>query len=115
MDFDHVGFRTNEKKEEEDYVEATKVWVTNPKTHPFNIEWLRFESDSPVTGPVKDEPHVAYRVKNMDEASKGMKLMLGPFWANEKLRVAFFQYKDGGIVELMEYTGDENEWFGKKG
>ena len=49
MEFEHIGLITNEKKDREDWVEATRVWVTNPKQHPFNVEWLRFEPDSPVT------------------------------------------------------------------
>ena len=62
MEFEHIGLITNEKKDREDWVEATRVWVTNPKQHPFNVEWLRFEPNSPVTGPVREKPHVAYRV-----------------------------------------------------
>ena len=53
MTFDHVGLITDEKKEKENWVESTRVWVTNPKEHPFNIEWLRYEMDSPVKGPVR--------------------------------------------------------------
>jgi len=114
MKFDHVGFIADEKKDEEDYVEATKVWVTNPKTHTFNVEWQRFEPDTPVTGPVRNQSHIAFQVEDLDEASKGMKLLLGPFWANEKLRVGFFQYKDGTVVEFVEYKSNPNEWFGKE-
>ena len=43
------------------------------------MEWLRFEPDSPVTGPVRDQPHVAYRVKSIAEASRGLKVLLEPF------------------------------------
>lgn len=113
MKFDHIGLITDERQANEDWVEATKVWVTNPKTHPLGVEWLRFEPDTPVTGPVRDKPHVAYQVENLDEASKGMKVLLEPFWANEKLRVGFFEYTDGSVVEFMEYTGSADEWFGK--
>ncbi len=114
MVFDHVGFVTDEKKDNEDWVESTRVWVTNPKAHPLNVEWLRYEPDSPVTGPVRERAHVSYRVDSIDEASKGMKVLIEPFFANEQLRVGFFEYKDGSVVEFMEYQGDENEWFGKK-
>ena len=48
--FDHIGLPTESEKDGESWVEATRVWVTNPRAHPFNIEWLRFEPDSPVTG-----------------------------------------------------------------
>jgi len=34
MQFDHLGMITTEKKADEIYVEATKVWVTDFKKHP---------------------------------------------------------------------------------
>ncbi len=53
MEFDHVGMPTEEKKSNENWVEATRVWVTNPKEHPFSVEWLRYEPDSPAPGPLR--------------------------------------------------------------
>lgn len=47
MQFEHIGLVTTEKKAGEDWVEATRVWVTNPKEHPFHVEWLRFERTAP--------------------------------------------------------------------
>ncbi|MCF7928776.1 MAG: hypothetical protein K9L68_07500 [Spirochaetales bacterium] len=113
-EFDHIGLITEEKKSDENWVEATRVWVTNPKDHPLNVEWLRFEPDSPVTGPVRDEAHVSYRVDDIEEASKGMKVLLEPYEVGGFLKVGFYQYKDGAVVEFMQYLSDENEWFGKK-
>lgn len=110
LEFDHVGIVTNEKKEKESYVEATKVWVTNPKEHPFNVEWLRFEDDTPVEGPVRNQCHVAYRVDSIEEVSAGLKVLIEPFNAGENLRVGFFQSDDGAVIEFMEYKGDVDEW-----
>ena len=56
MQFDHIGIVTTEKKADEMFVPATRVWVTDFQTHPQHIEWLRFEPDSPVTGKVRDAP-----------------------------------------------------------
>ncbi len=102
MQFDHLGMITTEKKADEIYVEATKVWVTDFQNHPYHIEWLRFEPDSPVTGPVREKPHVAFRVASIEEAAKGLKVLLEPFDAGIA-RVGFFQTPDGAIVEFMEY------------
>jgi len=110
LQFDHVGLITDEKKSDESWVEATRVWVTNPKKHPFHIEWLRFDKDTPVTGAVRTQPHVAYRVKNIEEAAEGLKLLLGPFEVGDVLRVGFYQFDDGAVVELMEYRGDAEQW-----
>ncbi len=105
MEFSHIGIVTNEKKENETFVEATRVWVTDFVTHPHKVEWLRFEPDSPVTGPLRTEPHVAYRVNSIEEASQGMEVVMEPFDAMEGLRVGFYLTNDGAIVEFMEYEG----------
>jgi hypothetical protein len=114
MKFEHIGLITAEKKAGEDFVESTRVWVTNPKEHPFHVEWLRYEPDSPVTGPVREHSHVAYSVENLGEACKGLKVLLEPFEVGGFVRVGFYEYHDGTVVELMEYLGDEKRWFGKE-
>jgi hypothetical protein len=102
MQFDHLGMITTEKKADEIYVAATKVWVTDFRKHPFHIEWLRFEPDSPVTGPVREKPHVAFRVDSIREAARGLRVLLEPFDAGIAV-VGFYETPDGGIVEFMEY------------
>jgi hypothetical protein len=114
MEFEHIGLVTKDKKAGEDWVEATRVWVTNPKEHPFHVEWLRYEPDSPVTGPVREEAHVAYRVESIAEASKGLKVLLEPFEVGGFARVGFYQTADGAVVELMEFIGGGDAWFEKK-
>jgi hypothetical protein len=102
MQFDHIGLIATEKKPNERYVAATKVWVTDFQSHPFRVEWLRFEPDSPVTGPVREMPHVAYRVDDIRTAAKGLKVLLEPFDAGIA-RVGFYQTNDSAVVEFMEY------------
>ncbi len=106
MKFDHVGIITDEKHEDEIYVPATKVWVTDFRKNPYQIEWLRFEPDTPVTGPVRHLPHVAFRVESIAEASQGLKVLIEPFDAGIAV-VGFYQTPDGGIVEFMEYPAGE--------
>ncbi len=103
MEFSHVGMITSEVKEGETFVEATRVWVTDFVKHPHHIEWLRFEDDSPMTGPIRNLPHVAYRVESIEKASEGMKVLLEPFIPLEGLRVGFYETSDGAVVEFMEY------------
>jgi hypothetical protein len=96
-------------------VEATRVWVTNPRAGGFNIEWLRFEPDSPVTGLLREQPHVAYRVDDLGRALEGHTVLAEPFDPTSRgddfLRVAFIDV-DGAVVELMQYGNpDEEGWF----
>src|SRR5262245_34329154 len=105
MEFSHVGLITTEPKPGEVFVPATRVWITNFIDHPYRIEWLRFEPDSPVTGPVRTEPHVAYRVPSIETAARGLQMLIEPFVPMPGLRVAFFLSRDNAVVEFMEYEG----------
>jgi hypothetical protein len=113
--FDHIGVVTAERQRAESWVEATRVWVTSPRAHAYNVEFLRFEPDSPVTGPLRSQPHVAYRVDDLSSAIVGHELLAEPFHPAaddpEFLTVAFVQV-DGAVIELMEYRNpDEQGWF----
>ena len=109
--FDHIGLVTNKKKSNESWVEKTRVWVTNPKDHPWNVEWLRFEPDSECPKELRENPHVAYRVDNLEAAAEGMALLLGPWIVGDFVKAAFYRNDDGSYVELMEYLRDDGEWF----
>ena len=102
-------------KGRESFVAATRVWVTNPRAGGCNVEWLRFEPDTPITGPLRNAPHVAYRVDDLDAAIEGHTVLADPFdptgRGDDFLRVAFVQI-DGAVVELMQYGNpDETGWF----
>lgn len=108
MTFDHVGIPTTETKTGETFVPATRVWITDAHKHPFRVEWLRFEPDSPVTGPLRDQPHVGYRVESIEqiqELGKGMKVLLEPFDAGFAV-AGFFQTADGASIELVWYRDE---------
>jgi hypothetical protein len=110
--FDHVGIITEEQQSGENFVESTRVWVTNPRNHPANVEYLRYEHDTPVIGPTRDLPHVAYRVDSVDAAIVGHKVLLDPFdVADGFVRVAFVLV-EGAVVEFMQYRNpNEAGWF----
>jgi catechol 2,3-dioxygenase-like lactoylglutathione lyase family enzyme len=102
MRFEHIGLITTEPKPGESFVAATRVWRTNYLEHPYRVEWLRFEPDSPVTGPVREMPHVAYRVDDIRAAAVGLKELLAPFDVGPRI-VAFYQTDDGAVIELVQY------------
>jgi len=102
MEFDHIGLITNEKKGQENWVEDLKLWVTSAAAHPFKVEWLRFDPDSPIKGPMREKSHVAFKVDSLEEASSGLKVLLAPFEVDGVFKVAFYELEDGSVVELME-------------
>jgi hypothetical protein len=89
-------------------VPATQVWITDAHKHPYRVEWLRFEADSPVEGPLREQPHVGYRVESRDQIaalSKGMKVLLEPFDAGFCV-AGFYQTADGASIELVWYRDE---------
>lgn len=102
--FHHTGVITDQPQAGELFVEATRVWVTSPEAHPYRIEYLRFEPDSPVRGPLRERCHTAFVVENLEEAIAGANVLLGPFDALDGLRVVFIE-EDGAVVEYMQFSG----------
>lgn len=112
--FDHIGVPTRDSHPGEMFIEQTRVWVTNPRNHPFNVEFLRFEEDSSVTGPLREQYHTAYRVPNLEEALQGHEILADPFRPADNFAVVAFVYYDGQVIEFMEFDDPENtEWFSK--
>jgi hypothetical protein len=106
--FDHVGVVTEDKQPGEMWVEATRVWVTDPLAHPYKIEYLRYEPDSPVVNEVRTQPHIAFRVPALEPEMEGLPILLGPFNATPTVRVVFV-LKDGAVFEFME-TAEGAAW-----
>jgi hypothetical protein len=110
--FDHLGVVTEEPKPGERWVEATRVWVTSPRAHPYHVEWVRFEPDSPVTGPLRTEPHVAYRVLDVAAAVEGHEVLAAPFDVGDGFLTVAFALVEGAVIEFMQYANpDEEGWF----
>jgi hypothetical protein len=107
--FDHVGIPTTERHPDEVFVPETRVWITDPLADPRRIEWLRYEPDTPVTGPVRELPHMAFRVDRLEGEMEGAEILLGPFRPTETTRVVFVR-KDGALFEFMENSA-EGHWF----
>jgi hypothetical protein len=105
--FHHIGLPTDERQPGEYYVADTKVWVTDPRKHPYRVEFLRFEADSPVQGPVRDLPHVAYRVDDLEAALAGEEVLIEPFNPSPNFTVAFVM-KDGAVIEFMKFEHDSD-------
>ena len=111
LTFDHVGLTTTVRQPNEDWVEQSRVWVTNPRNHPEHIEFLRYEPDSTVPDFVKQNPHVAFRVDSLAPhlAAPGVEIIIPPFVVGDFLEVVFVK-KYGALFEYMHYLKDG--WFG---
>lgn len=88
-EYHHIGLPTDDPQPGEVFVADTSVWITDPRLPPYRVEYLRFEPDSPVHGPLRDMPHVASRVDDMPAALAGETVVLEPFQPSPGFTVAF--------------------------
>jgi catechol 2,3-dioxygenase-like lactoylglutathione lyase family enzyme len=110
--FDHIGIRTTEEKDGAVWLENDGVWVTSPRAHPLNVEWVRYAPNSRMHPCLRDhEFHLAYRVPDLAEALRGRNLIVPPLDLGGGFATIAFVDVDGMIVELMQYTDpDEEGW-----
>ncbi len=93
----------------------SECWVTNPRTHPQRIEYLRFENKPELQHgspqwKLWNMPHIAYRVDDLERAIIDAEVVYGPFQSADFGQVVFI-HQYGAIVEYLEYT-DLSTWFG---
>ena len=76
--FMHVGVPTDKIMEGAVYAEAIKTYIVAPETNEFNIEYLRFEKDTPLPKELQTMVHVAYKVDDLDEQVKANTVVVEP-------------------------------------
>jgi hypothetical protein len=101
VEFDHVGIPTANKRRGMRFLESKRLWLTSPAEHPFRVEWLWYEPDSPEAELIRTAPHVAYRVDNLEKAMNGLPVIAEPFDVFGEVRVSFVEV-DGAPVEFVE-------------
>jgi hypothetical protein len=106
--FDHVGITTTVPQPNENWVEQSRVWVTNPHDHPEHIEFLRYEPDSTVPEIIKRNPHIAFKVADLKPHIEEQEIIIPPFVVGDFLEVVFIR-KYNTIFEYMHYLKDG--WF----
>lgn len=101
MEFDHIGIPAPEKRDGMRFLESKRLWLTSPADHPFRVEWLWYEPDSPEVELVRTVPHVAYRVASLEEAMADHRVVAKPFDVFGEVRVSFVEV-DGAPVEFVQ-------------
>jgi len=101
VQFDHIGVPAPAKRGSMRYLESKRLWLTSPSDHPFRVEWLWYETDSPEAELVRTVPHVAFRVDGLEAAMEGHSVVAEPFDVFGEVRVAFVEV-DGAPVEFVQ-------------
>jgi hypothetical protein len=110
LEFDHVGITTTVVQPDENWVEQSRVWVTNPRNSPHDIEFLRYEPDSTVPDAIKNNPHIAFRVDKLEPHLIDAEILIPPFVVGDFLEVVFVR-KHNTVFEYMRYL--KEGWFSK--
>jgi len=109
--FDHIGIPTTETKDGAVWLESDRVWVTNPRDHPLNIEWVRYAPNSPMHPRLQESFHLAYRVADLEHALEGSAVIVPPLDLGMGFATIAFVEIDGVVVDLMQYRDpDEKGW-----
>lgn len=102
MRFHHIGIPTTEKKPNEKYIPHLGMYVSGFDTSEYGIEWMRFEDDSPISEIIKQVPHIAFEVDDLDTAIRGKELLDEISSPSDGVRVAMI-IENGAPVELIEF------------
>ncbi len=101
MRFHHIGIPTTEPKDGEMYRADAKLFITDIDSHPYRVEWLRFEPGSPMPELIQNVPHVAFEVDDLQKAIEGKKVLIQPKTLASGRRIAFI-VEGGAPVEFIE-------------
>ena len=102
MKYHHLGIPTTDRKAGETYLPEFKMYVSGYDESPYNIEWMRFEPDSPLPQLVRTIPHVAFEVENLEQELTGKNVIIEPNSPARGILVAFIE-DHGAPVELIQY------------
>ncbi len=103
--FHHFGVPTTVKGSKETFLEDAGVYITDPESHPYSVEFLRFTPNSPMPDAIKKTPHAAFVVPSVEQAIKGKQVILPPM-----VKIAGGEAKTGSgfwDVVLRRGFGDE--------
>ncbi len=101
MKYHHMGIPTQKKLKDEIYLENLKMYVSGYGKNPYGIEWMRFEDDAPYPDIVKQLPHVAFEVEDIEAALKEKKVIIKPNSPGPGIIVAFIE-ENGAPVEFIQ-------------
>jgi len=102
MKYNHIGIPTTSTFEGEIDLPHLKITVSDHENNPFGIQWQRYWDDAPYPDIVKQIPHVAFEVDDLEAALLGQEVIIHPNSPSEGLVVAFIEI-NGAPIELMQY------------
>ena len=100
MKYDHLGIPTEDDMKWDAYLENLKLHIQEYENDPFGIEWMKFESGSPLPEIIQKRPHVAFVVNDLAKATKGYDLLVPVSSPRPGMTTCFIVHK-GIAVEFV--------------
>jgi hypothetical protein len=106
--YHHMGIPTDEIKEGEIVNEEQKFTSTPFLDNEYRIQWHRFLKGCELPEVLKQQPHVALQVDDLDQEIVGKEVILGPYEFIPGFRVAIINFQ-GVPIEFVEtqFTDEE--------
>ncbi len=103
--YDHFGVPINRKREGMTHFPEYKVWCSNYEKDPYRIEWIFFETGSPLHPLIQTVSHVCFLVTDIEKAVQGKKVLLKPT-LYQGYQMAFIE--EGGVpIEFIQQPGSK--------
>lgn len=107
MKYHHVGIPTTEERPGEVFLEEFGMSIVGFENSAYGVEWLRFESDSPLPELVKTVAHVAFVVDDIEKAIEGKEVLIEPNSSSPGVLVAFI-VENGAPIEFLSFERDDH-------
>jgi hypothetical protein len=109
--FHHLGIPVKKKIKNETCIPELGIAVQGFDSSPFGIEWMRFEKECSIPALIRDVPHIAFEVDDLDAelARHRFRILTKPNSPSPGVRVAMIEH-NGAPIELIEFrkTGEKN-------
>ncbi len=99
----HIGIPVKEKRPNSEYLEVTKLYLTDPAKSKNKVEFLCFQPGCPMPKICQEMTHIAYEVDSLEEELKGAEVIIEPFNPFPNVKCAFI-VEEGMPIELMEVS-----------
>lgn len=103
MKYHHIGIPTKTPQKDEMYLESFDIHCTEHDNNPYGIQWMRYGAKCKLPQMVKELPHVAFEVDDMEKAIKGKKILIEPNSPYNGMVVAFI-VENGAPIEFIQFT-----------
>jgi len=99
--YHHIGIPTTIPRTGETYLAEYRMFISGYEESPYGVEWMRFGPDCPLPELLRNVPHVAFQVDDLEAELEGKEILIPPNSPSEGVRVAFIVH-NGAPIEFLE-------------